>query len=405
MKKTMSIVISCMLLIVMTACGGGTTSSSSAPATTKPDSGSSTPAPAKGSDTIKIGGVFSSSGGSSTLGKPQMDTLKMLVDEANAAGGISGKKIELYSYDDKSDQNEAVLNMKKLLEQDKVSVIVGGTISGNALAIIPLAEKAKVPLIAVAASKKINIPTKQFIFKTAQGDDLVVPRVIEYLKANNLTNIAWLNVDNSFGSSAHEEFKNLAPAAGIKAVIEDVFEPTVNDAKPMLTRVKNANPQAIIIWGTTQESAVVTKNVRELGITLPIIESHGIANAQFIELTGDASEGVVFPAGSLLVSDQLGDDNVQKKVLENYKKQFEAKYGYAASTFGGHVWDAFEIIKKAVETAGTDPVKLRDAIENGTKDFVGISGIFTMSDKTHNGLKTDALSIIEIKGKKWTLKK
>ncbi|MEX2461564.1 MAG: ABC transporter substrate-binding protein [Paenibacillaceae bacterium] len=405
MKKSLSMFISFMLLIVLTACGGGTATSTKAPDATS-NSGSSTPAPAAvGTETIKIGGVFSASGGSSTLGKPQMDTLKMLVEEANAAGGISGKKIELYTYDDKSDQNEAVLNMKKLLEQDKVSVVVGGTISGNALAIIPLAEKAKVPLIAVAASKNINIPTKQFVFKTAQGDDLVVPRAIEYLKANNLTNIAWLNVDNSFGSSALAEFKKLAPVAGIKAVIEDVFDPTVNDAKPMLTRVKNANPQAIIIWGTTQESAVVTKNVREVGIKLPIIESHGIANSQFIDLTGEASEGVVFPAGNLLVSDQLGADNAQKKVLEQYKKQFEDKYGYAASTFGGHVWDAFEIIKKAVETAGTDPVKLRDAMENGTKDFVGVSGIFTMSADNHNGLKTDALAIIEIKAKKWTLKK
>ncbi|TCZ77758.1 ABC transporter substrate-binding protein [Paenibacillus albiflavus] len=404
MKKSLSIFISLMLLIVIAACGGGNATSSQAPAATS-NSGASTPTPAGGSETIKIGGVFSASGGSSTLGKPQMDTLKMLVDEANAAGGIGGKKIELYSYDDKSDQNEAVLNMKKLLEQDKVSVVVGGTISGNALAIIPVAEKAKVPLIAVAASKNINNPTKTYVFKTAQGDDLVVPRVIDYLKANNLTNIAWLNVDNSFGSSALEEFKSLAPAAGIKAVIEDVFEPTVNDAKPMLTRVKNANPQAIIIWGTTQESAVVTKNVRELGITLPIIESHGIANSQFIDLAGDAANGVIFPAGSLLVSGQLGDDNAQKKVLEQYKKQFEDKYGYAASTFGGHVWDAFEIIKKAVETAGTDPGKLRDAIENETKDFVGVSGIFTMSAVNHNGLKPDALSMIEIKDKKWNLKK
>jgi len=404
MKKSLSVFISLMLLIVIAACGGGNATSSQAPAATS-NSGASTPAPAGGSETIKIGGVFSASGGSSTLGKPQMDTLKMLVDEANAAGGIGGKKIELYSYDDKSDQNEAVLNMKKLLEQDKVSVVVGGTISGNALAIIPLAEKAQVPLIAVAASKNINNPTKTYVFKTAQGDDLVVPRVIDYLKANNLTNIAWLNVDNSFGSSALEEFKSLAPAAGIKAVIEDVFEPTVNDAKPMLTRVKNANPQAIIIWGTTQESAVVTKNVRELGITLPIIESHGIANSQFIDLAGDASDGVIFPAGNLLISNQLGDDNAQKKVLEQYKKQFEDKYGYAASTFGGHVWDAFEIIKKAVETAGTDPGKLRDAIENETKDFVGVSGIFTMSAVNHNGLKPDALSMIEIKAKKWNLKK
>lgn len=404
MKKSLTMVISFILLLVMTACGGGGASSTKAPDATS-NTDASTPPAATGSDTIKIGGLFSASGGSSTLGKPEMETLKMLVDEANAAGGISGMKIELFTYDDKSDQNEAVLNMKKLLEQDKVSVVIGGTISGNAMAMIPLAEKAKVPFIAMGASKNINVPTKPYVFKTAQGDDLVVPRVVNYLKDNNLTKIAWLNVDNSFGSSALEEFKEMAPAAGIETVIEDVFEPTVNDAKPMLTRVKNANPQAIIIWGTTQESAVVTKNVRELGITLPIIESHGIANSQFIELAGEAAEGVIFPAGSLLVSNQLDDSNAQKAVLEQYKKQFEDKYGYAASTFGGHTWDAFEMIKIAAAKAGTDPEKIRDALENEITDFVGVSGIFTMSPDNHNGLQPDALSMIEIKDKQWILKK
>ncbi|CAH8772616.1 ABC transporter substrate-binding protein [Paenibacillus dendritiformis] len=399
MKKSWSIFISLLLVFVLSGCGGGDANRTSSAGNSPSDSS------AKGSDTIKIGGLFSVSGGASTLGKPQLDTLKMLVEEANASGGIGGRMIELYTYDDKSDQNEAVLNMKKLLEQDNVSVVIGGTISGNALAIIPLAEKAKVPLIAVAASKNINVPTKPFVFKTAQGDDLVVPRVIQYAKEHNLTKIAWINVDNSFGSSAHEEFKNMASEAGITIVIEDVFEPSVNDAKPMLTRVKNANPQAIIIWGTAQESAIVTKNVRELGIDLPIIESHGIANSQFIELAGDAAEGIVFPAGSLLVSSQLAEDNAQKNVLEQYKKQFEDKFGYETSTFGGHVWDAFEMIKRAAETAGTDPVALRDELESGTKDLVGVSGIFTMSANNHNGLKPDALSMIEIKDKKWILTK
>lgn len=391
MKKKIPFVLLSLLMVFFTAaCGNNASTTSSKDAA--------------GNRPIKIGGVFSVSGSASSLGKPELDTLKMVVDKANAQGGINGRKIELITYDDKSNQNEAVLATKKLIEQDKVVAVIGGTISGNSLAMIPLVEKAQIPYISLGASKNINRPAKTFVFKSTQGDEVVVPRVVEYLKSRNFTRVAWLNVDNSYGSSGKEEFDALAKQAGIETVISETFEATVNDAKPMLTRVKNANPQAVVIWGTTQESAVVTKNVRELGIDVPIIESHGIANQQFIDLAGKAAEGVVFPAGRLLVVEQLPDDNKQKKVLQEYAKEFQDKYQYPPSTFGGHAWDAFEILKTAIQTAGDDPLKIRDAIESGTKDLVGTSGIYNMSKDDHNGLKSDALVIIEIKDGKWKLK-
>lgn len=353
---------------------------------------------------IKIGGVFSVSGTASSLGKPEMDTVKMLVEKTNAEGGINGRKIELIAYDDKSDQNEAVLSMKKLIEQDKVVVVIGSSTSGNSLAISPLAEKAQIPLISVASSKKITTPTKKYVFKMAQGDDINSHRIVDYLKKNNLVKIAWLNVDNAFGSSGKAEFEPIAKQAGIEIVVSDVFEATVNDAKPMLTRVKNANPQAIVIWGTNQESAVVTKNIRELGIEAPIIGQQGMASPKYIELAGKASEGVLITAARVLVYDQLPDDNKQKKVIEEYVKAFQNKYNYSTSSFGGHGWDAFHIVKKAIETAGDDPQKIRDAIESGTKDFIGISGIFNLSSEDHNGLDGDSLVMIEVKNGKFTLK-
>lgn len=394
MKKSVPYALLTLLIALTTACSNSGSSS-----TAKETSSNSA-----GSGPIKIGAVVSASGGASPLGKPEMDTLKMLVDQTNAGGGINGKKLELVAYDDKSDQNEAVLDTKKLIEQDKVVAIIGGTTSGNSLAMIPLVEKAKIPFISLASSKNINKPTKKYVFKSAQGDDIVAPRVVDYLKSHNLTKVAWLGVDNSFGSSGKEEFMAAAKKSGIDAVVSETFEATVNDAKPMLTRVKNANPQAIIIWGTAQESAVVTKNVRELGITVPIIESHGIASHQFIELAGKAADGVILPAGRLLVADQLPDSNQQKKVLEDYAKQFQDKFKYAPSTFGGHAWDGFEIMTSAIKTAGDNPGKIRDAMETGTKDFVGISGVFELSPDNHNGLDASALAMLEIADGKWKLK-
>jgi branched-chain amino acid transport system substrate-binding protein len=402
LKKNWLIIVSVIILAALTACGGGSKASPAAASNSGQPSGSASAAPSK--EPIKIGAIFSQSGPAGTLGKPGADALKMLVDQANETGGIDGHEVILLMYDDKSDQNEAVLSAKKLIEQSKVSAIIGGTISGNALAIIPLAEKAQIPYLATASSKHINIPVKKFVFKFTQGDDLAMVKIMDYLKKNNLKNVAWLNVDNSFGSSAVEEFKKLAPEAGVKAVVSDTFEATVRDAKPMLTRVKNAKPDAVIVWDTTQGAAVVTKNVREMGITVPIIESHGVANAEFVQLAGDGAEGVVFPADRMIAPEQVKDDNPQKKVLVEFKKLFEEKLHYTANTFGGHSWDAFSILKKAVETAGsTDPVKIRDAIESGTQQFVATGGIYTFSPTDHTGLKVDSLSMIQVKGKKWIL--
>ncbi|MBO8172592.1 MAG: ABC transporter substrate-binding protein [Bacillaceae bacterium] len=394
-----------MLMLSVAACGGG-----NEPASQSNSEGneSTDQTASETTEVIKIGGIFAASGGAAPLGKPEMDTVKMLVEQLNNNGGINGKKIDLIAIDSKSDQNEAALSMKRLLEQEKVVAVIGGTTSGNCLTMIPMAEKAKVPFFALGASKQINNPSdnspREWTFKSPQGDDIVAPKVVEYLKDEGLTRVAWLNVANSFGTSGHEEFMKAANENGIEVVAEEEFEASVNDAKATLTRVKKADPQAIIVWGTAQESAVVTKNIRELGIEVPIIESHGIATKQFIELAGEASNGVIFPAGKLLVVDQLPDDDPQKEVLYQYRNDFEGKFGYEASTFGGHAYDAFYMLVNAIEKVGTDPEAIRAELEK-TQGFVGTGGVFNMSPEDHNGLTTDALVMIEIQDGSYVLKK
>ena len=272
---------------------------------------------------------------------------------------------------------------------------------------IPLIEKAGVPYISLAASKQVNNPddgsSRKWTFKTAQGDDIVIPKLLEYLKSQDLTNVAWLGVANSYGTSGHEEFEKLAPEYGIQAIVEEEFEATVNDAKAMLTKVKKENPQAIIVWGTAKESAVITKNIRELGMEMPIIESHGIGSKDFIELAGDAANGVIFPAGKLLVVDELAESDKQKSTLLKYKAAFEKTYNKEPSTFGGHTWDAFHILKIALEKSKGDKAKIRDELEK-TQSFIGISGEFNMTSDDHNGLGPDSLIMVKIDDDgKWSI--
>lgn len=394
-----------MTMLFLAACNSSETSSEPAAEASKEDPTSSESSGDGGA--IKMVGIFSSSGGAAALGEPELETLKMLVEAKNAEGGINGKQIELVTYDDKSDQNQAILSMKKAVTQDEATIVIGGTISGNSLAMLPLAEQYKVPFISVAASKQIymdeNGKAREWVFKMPQDDQLAIERILQYLEGKGLTKVAWLNVANSYGTGGHDVFKELASEYGIEAVIEDEFEATVKDAKPLLTRVKKENPDAIIVWGTVQESAVVIKNIRELALEMPILASHGIATEQFIEVAGDAANDVILPTGKLLIADSLDDSNPQKEVLLNYSKQYTEQYNKPASTFGSYAADAFNIAVKAIEAKGTDQTAIRDFIENELGEYIGITGVFNITPEDHMGLAPDSFEMVRIQNGEWAI--
>jgi branched-chain amino acid transport system substrate-binding protein len=135
---------------------------------------------------------------------------------------------------------------------------------------------------------------------------------------------------------------------------------------------------------------------------VPIFQSHGFGNLQYVKAAGAAAEGVIFPAGRVLVADKLADKHPQKAVLLAYKKAYESRYKEDVSTFGGHAWDAFHLLVNAMRAGGTDRAKVRDALE-GTKGFVGTAGVFDLSPTDHNGLGLDAFEMLVVKGGAFTI--
>ncbi len=242
------------------------------------------------------------------------------------------------------------------------------------------------------------------MFKTAQSDIDAAAKVLEYLASKKLTKICVINDSNAFGASGLEQLKLQAPKAGITVIASESFNSKDTDMTAQLTRIKGKAPQAVVCWGTNPGPAIVAKNMKQLGIKAPLVMSHGIANKKFIQLAGPAADGVVFPAGRLIVVDAIPDTEPQKKALVDYSSQFKKAYGKDADTFGGHAWDAAKLVLAALEKVGDDPAKIRDEIEN-TKGFVGISGVFNFSPTDHNGLTKDAFVMVEIKGGKWSLLK
>ncbi len=404
MSRSTSVLVS-LIAIVAAACGGAqSTATPSAPAA---GSAAAAPAVATG-DPYKIGAIFDITGPASSLGVPERDTVKMLEEQVNAAGGIKGPdgklhKVQVVLYDNQSKEQETVLVAKRLIEEDKVPVIIGPSQSGTTLAIVDTVQKAQVPLISAAASAAIVEPAAdhKWVFKTPQSDALIMTVLLDWLRSKSLTQVAWMSVNNAFGDGGRAQFEKLSPTYGITAVANERFGATDTDMTAQLTKVKSSSAQALVVWAIPPAASVVTKNAADLGIKIPIFHSHGIGNQDFITLAGAAADGVTFPVGKLLVASGLPETDPQKKVLTDYTAAYQKAYSKLPTTFGGHAWDAFWIAEKALEKAGPDRSGIRDQIEQ-IKDFVGITGVFSFSAQDHNGLDKRAVTVVTIAGGKWT---
>jgi len=346
----------------------------------------------------KIGAIFSISGANAFLGEPEKNTALMLVEEYNKKN--PDKKIELIIYDDEGDATKAQNFATKLIEEDKVLAVIGPTLSGTSLKIIGIATENETPLISCAAAASIVEPVneRKWIFKTAQSDKLAVQRLYKYISSKGMKKIAIITVSNSFGQSGKNFLETLAKDYGLEIVENQTFGPEDSDMKAQLTKIKSAKPDAIICWGTNPGPAYVVRNAKELGINIPLFQSHGVGNQKYIELSGSAVEGTYLVGGKLLIAETMPDSEPQKKVLLDYSKNYTERYNEPPSTFGGHAYDAIMLIINAIESGnitGSEKEmkeKLRDYIEN-VKGFVGISGIFNMSSEDHNGLSEDCFSI------------
>ena len=358
--------------------------------------------PANAADPIKLGSFLAVTGPASFLGDPELKTLQMLIEDINAKGGVKGRKIELIHYDTGGKAQDAVGFVKRLIRNDQVDVIVGGTTSGDTLAVIPEVEKAAIPLVSLAGAIEIVEPVKPWVFKTAHTDRMAAAKIFEDLRKRGLTKVALIGGDGGFDKSGHEQLLKLAPDYGISIVADESYGNKDTDMTAQLTKIRASDAQAIINFGFGQAPAIVTKNMKQLSIDLPLYQSHGVASKTFIDLAGAAAEGVRLPAAALVVAEQLPDTDPQKPILLDYKKRFEAKYG-PVSTFGGHAYDGLMIVVAAIERAGgTDKAKVRDEIEK-THGFIGTAGVFNMTPADHMGLSLDAFKMVEIRGGAWKI--
>jgi branched-chain amino acid transport system substrate-binding protein len=353
---------------------------------------------------IRIGSVLSVTGPAAFLGDPELKTLQLYIERINKEGGVLGRPLELVHYDDGTDATKANTFARRLIDDDKVDVLIGGTTTGSTMAMVPLVEKAGIPFVSLAGAVVIVEPVKKWVFKTPHTDRMAAEKVFEDMKKRGLTKVALLSETSGFGQSGRKETEALAAKMGLTLVADETYGPKDTDMSPQLTKIKNApEVQALFIFGLGQGPAIVNKNLRQLGISIPVYHAHGVASEEFIRLSGPSAEGVRLPAAALLVADKLSASDPQKPVVVAYTKAYRERYNEDVSTFGGHAYDGLMLVTEAIKRAGsTDKAAVRDALE-ATHGYIGTGGKVTFSATDHLGLDLSAFRMLEVKNGDWLL--
>ena len=357
---------------------------------------------------VKIGVTLSTTGPAASLGIPEKNTIALLPKE------IGGKSVEYIVLDDASDTSHAVQNTHKLIDEDHVDAIIGSTVTPNALAMLDIALQGKTPVISLAASAAIISPMdakRAWAFKTPQNDSLMADAIADYMERHGVKTVGFIGFADAYGDSWYNVFSTAANAHHLKLVANERFNRTDASVTGQVLKIMGTNPDAILIAGSGTPAALPAKTLKERGYKGKVYQTHGVANNDFLRVCGKDCEGELLPAGPILVADQLPDSNPVKKSSLAYKAAYEAAYGTGSvATFGGHAWDAGQMLQRAIPEAlkkaqpGTPEFReaLRSALEN-IKELPVSHGIMNTTPTDHNGLDKRARVIVEVVDGKWKL--
>lgn len=354
-------------------------------------------------EVYKIGAIYSKTGPNNPLGEPEWNTTELLVEEINAAGGINGVPLEVILADDESTQEKAAQEMNRLIHDEEVLAVLGSSGSTESLAMKGIAMEEQVPLVSAAASIQVVEPVEEstWVFKTPQNDVHAVENIYMYLEEEGIEKIGILTDSNAYGESGRQQLEAMAGEYGIEIVAKEVYNMEDADMSTQLTKINSSGAEALITWGTNPGPATIAVNMKDLGMEIPHVSSHGVANQAFIDLAQDAAEGVVIPTGRLLFPTEIPEDDPHYEIISNFYEKYTNKYDSEPTNFASYGYDNLMLVIDALEAGATDREAIRDHLENNISNWVGTTGTFNMSPDDHNGLDTDSLVMAHVKDGKW----
>lgn len=353
---------------------------------------------------INVGVTLSTTGPAASLGIPEKNTVALLPKS------IGGQKVNYIVLDDATDPTAASQNARKLVSEDKVDVIIGGSITPSSSAVLEVAAESKTPQIALAPFAPAA-DKAAWVFQMPQDFGIMAGAIAKHMVANGVKTVGFIGYSDGYGELWLREMNRAAAANGIKMVAVERYNRPDTSVTGQILKIMSTHPDAVLVAGSGTPAVLPEATLVEHGYKGRIYQTHGAANNDFLRVGGKTVEGTVLPVGPILVAEQLPDSNASKKVALNYIKLYEAAYGAGTrNAFGAHAWDAGLLLQRAIPVAlkkakpGTPAFReaLREAMEN-VKDMPADHGVFTFSPTDHKGLDGRAVVMVRVENGAWKL--
>lgn len=348
---------------------------------------------------INIGVSVSATGPAAVLGGPQKNTTELLPTS------IAGEKINWIVLDEATDPTTAAKNAGKLVNENKVDLLIAGSTTPTVMAAAGVAAESKTPMMALAPNPADGEKMK-WTFTMPQSFAFMAEGILEHMKANNYKTLGFIGYADSYGEVWIKSLEAVIAKYGVTLGPIERFQRNDTSVTGQAAKLIAAKPDAVLVVASGAPAAMPHATLVERGYKGQIYQTHGAPSPAFLKIGGKNVEGGILVNGPLLEWDQLPDSHPSKKAGGEYAKLYEGKFGAGSlSSFGGHLWDAWSIAARAIPLAkkkakpGTAEFRsaLRDAME-GEKDVVGAHGIFNMSSTDHNGLDRRARVLLQVQG-------
>jgi branched-chain amino acid transport system substrate-binding protein len=362
--------------------------------------------PLYGAEPIKIGTTYMITGYGSITGEPYRRVTVMIQEDLDKTGfQIGGRPVKFLIDDDESDPTKTFIAIKRQVEVEKVIALVGLGSTAGAMSSMKFILQSETPALGFVGGTVVVSPAneRKWVFKTPYGSDIGVEKIFEYMKKKGITKVGSLVQAGGFGNEGREQILKLAPKFGIEVKADERFAPKDNDMTVQLTKIKASGAEAVICWTVGPQASIVAKNHKQLGLTIPLFQSHGVPDPEYIKLAGASADDSIMPGGRVLVVDHLSANDPKKVLLKEFIAKYEARWGKdSMSVHAPYAYDGILMLVEALKKVGPDKTKIRDYIEN-LKNFNGTTGTFNFSPDDHNGLKKEDMVLLKVKDGKWVI--
>jgi branched-chain amino acid transport system substrate-binding protein len=348
-------------------------------------------------DTIKIGAITSLTGPFGFLGTSSKECLEIGVEQINAKGGVLGRQIEVLFEDDQSNPTNSVIAATKLIRDKKVVAVIAPSFTAGCMSVIPICEQEQVPMLSPAPA---NAPFSKWVFNILINDVIHGPGMLKFMAETlKAKKIAILTGDESGFLAGVQSLESQIGKYGVTVVAKEQYKLSDTNMVAQLTKIKAAQPDAILFYGIATGASVAAKNYVQLGMTQPVVCSWGVASKDFARLTGDTllkgKPWIIFGT-KFNFGDKLAPNDPYRKNFDPFVKAYEAKWKHEAASYGTNAWDALNVICLGIESAKSDNrAAVRDAIEK--VKFLGLQGPFSVTTTDHYGMKVESVLPMVVK--------